>query len=186
MRKGYGFVALCWALSFTSAAAQPLEVTITRADCSRLVRHLPDADVSADYRPGVDARGNPVAPADLYGANPIELPESFTFLLDINPLNTLDRRELESQRRILAGQLAADPGNGELQARLEALDAEAARLDGRPEAATTLSVGEITVNRDGRVYFNGQPLQDDRAWELSERCREILAAPPSDAPVTPE
>ena len=177
MRQSYGFIAACCLFSSLPAVAQPLEVIVTRADCSQLVRHLPDADVSATYQPGVDARGNPVAPADLYGPNPIELPDSFTFPIEVNPLNTSEIRTLESERRIVATQLAADPNNAELRARLDALDAEAARLDGRPESATRLTVGEVTVNRDGRVYFNGQPLQNDEAWELSERCREILAAP---------
>ncbi|WP_119165725.1 hypothetical protein [Algihabitans albus] len=177
MRESYGLIAAFCAFCSISAAAQPLEVTITRADCSQLVRHLPDADVSADYQPGVDARGKPVAPADLYGANPIELPETFTFLIEVNPLSTSERRTLESERRILAARVAAAPDNADLRAQLDALDAEAARLDGRPESATTLAVGEVTVNRDGRVTFNGQPLQNDKAWELSERCREILAAP---------
>nr|WP_255635432.1 hypothetical protein [Azospirillum sp. 412522] len=48
--------------------------------CRRLTRHVPAADV--EYRPGVDVRGRPVAPADLPGSAgaqppiPIDLPLS--------------------------------------------------------------------------------------------------------------
>ncbi len=48
--------------------------------CQRLTRHVPAADV--EYRPGVDVRGRPVAPADLPGSAgaqppiPIDLPLS--------------------------------------------------------------------------------------------------------------
>ena len=63
--------ALAWALGTAvlvagAAEAQAPYVTITDADCKRLARHIPDADVT--YQPGVDVRGKAVAPADL-GAN---------------------------------------------------------------------------------------------------------------------
>lgn len=176
MRKGYGFIALALATAAWpgAAKAQPLEVTITRFDCSRIVRYVPDAEVPADYVPGVDARGEPVAPADLYGGSGIELPEVFSFVLRVNPLNTLEIRELESRRRVLAARLADEPGNAALRAELSALDREASRLDGRPEAATVMPLGRVDVRRDGRVYFDGTPLQDDLVWELAERCRQTL------------
>ena len=56
-----------------------ISVAITRADCARLVAHVPDPDVA--YRPGVDVHGREVVPADLGGAPRIELPE--TILIDI-------------------------------------------------------------------------------------------------------
>ncbi len=48
-------------------------IVVSRADCMALVAHRPDPGV--DYRPGVDARGRPVAPADLGGAPAIVLAE---------------------------------------------------------------------------------------------------------------
>ncbi len=62
-----------------AAAHETATVTITRADCARLVKHVPGPDVA--YRPGVDVYGREVAPADLNGAPRIELPE--TILIDI-------------------------------------------------------------------------------------------------------
>ncbi len=61
------------------AAHEKATVAITRADCARLVEHVPGPDMA--YRPGVDVYGQEVAPADLGGALRIELPE--TVLIDI-------------------------------------------------------------------------------------------------------
>ncbi len=62
-----------------AAAHEKTTVAITRADCARLVAHVPGPDVA--YQPGVDVYGREVAPADLGGAPRIELPE--TILIDI-------------------------------------------------------------------------------------------------------
>ncbi len=62
-----------------AAAHETATVTITGADCARLVEHVPGPDVA--YQPGVDVLGREVAPADLGGAPRIELPE--TILIDI-------------------------------------------------------------------------------------------------------
>ncbi len=62
-----------------AAAHEKATVAITRADCARLVAHVPGPDVA--YEPGVDVYGREVTPADLGGAPRIELPE--TILIDI-------------------------------------------------------------------------------------------------------
>jgi hypothetical protein len=61
--------ALLFALAAPATAAETL--TISTADCRRLVAHAPRADVT--YQGGVDARGKPVVPADVSGAA-VELP----------------------------------------------------------------------------------------------------------------
>lgn len=50
---------------------------ITKRDCKRVIRHQARADVA--YKPGVDVRGNPVAPADASGGFTIPLPDVFEF-----------------------------------------------------------------------------------------------------------
>ncbi len=60
------------------------EIKIAPEDCRRLVRHRPDADVA--YKPGVDVRGNPVAPADLPGQARITAPNEITINLTIDVL----------------------------------------------------------------------------------------------------
>ncbi len=73
-------VLLAAALAAAPAAAhEKATVAITRADCARLVAHVPDPDMA--YQPGVDVYGRAVAPADLGGAPRVELPE--TVLIDI-------------------------------------------------------------------------------------------------------
>ena len=59
------YIAALLAPGQVHAHEQQAEVTITRADCARLVEHVPSADVA--YQPGVDAYGRAVAPADLPG-----------------------------------------------------------------------------------------------------------------------
>ncbi len=72
--------ALVAALAAAPAAAhEKATVAITRADCARLVAHVPGPDVA--YQPGVDVYGRAVAPADLGGPPRIEVPE--TILIDI-------------------------------------------------------------------------------------------------------
>jgi hypothetical protein len=55
--------------------------TIAERDCRRLERHVPAPDVA--YRPGVDVRGRPVAPADLAPA-PAIVPERLTIHLGVD------------------------------------------------------------------------------------------------------
>ena len=43
----------------------------------------------------------------------------------------------------------------------------------KPEAY----IGTVTVKPDGRAYFNGQPLQDDAAFELAQLCQKQGNAP---------
>lgn len=56
-------------------------LTIAERDCRRLERHVPAPDVA--YRPGVDARGRPVAPADLHPPVAI-LPERLAIDLGVD------------------------------------------------------------------------------------------------------
>ncbi|WP_299439477.1 hypothetical protein [uncultured Rhodospira sp.] len=60
-------------------------VTIDAETCRRLVRHIPDPDVT--YRPGVDVRGRPVAPADLHDYSAFEslVPDTVTFHVVLDP-----------------------------------------------------------------------------------------------------
>ena len=60
----------------TKADVKPgaVEITVTPKDCRRLVAHKPADDVT--YKPGVDAYGRPVAPADLAGTQVIKAPHN--------------------------------------------------------------------------------------------------------------
>jgi len=110
-------------------------VTISRADCDRLVAHQPAPDVA--YQPGVDVNGRPVAPADLDGGIQIAVPETIRIPVEVD---LFDRFGI--------------PVNPDL-------------------FAADAQVGEVTY-QDGRAYFNGQPLQDEAAAELSARCQKVM------------
>lgn len=74
--------AIPWRASAQSTSTS--EIKIAPKDCQRLVQHRPGADVA--YRPGVDVRGNPVAPADLPGQARITAPNEITIDLTIDLL----------------------------------------------------------------------------------------------------
>jgi hypothetical protein len=57
------------------------DVTVSRADCDRLVRYHQPPGV--EYQPGVDAHGRPVAPADLGGGYQINPPETIVIPIEI-------------------------------------------------------------------------------------------------------
>ena len=78
----------------------PLVISITKADCSRLISHVPAPDVA--YTPGVDVRGKPVVSAD---ADPAAaafakrvLPEVLEIPININPLNYGQRNTANANR----------------------------------------------------------------------------------------
>lgn len=71
-------------LLWGTAALAEAPVYVTRADCARLMAHHPDPGV--DYKPGTDAHGHYVAPADLPDQNGLTLPDKIEFDLRINPL----------------------------------------------------------------------------------------------------
>jgi len=56
-------------------------VIISRAQCRELQRHEPRDDVT--FKPGVDVRGKPVAPADLNGGSSLQLPDEISFDLTV-------------------------------------------------------------------------------------------------------
>ena len=79
-----GILTAILALGLTTAAlADPQsELRVTRQDCSAITAYVPSADV--EYRPGVDVRGRPVAPADLPGSPTIRLPDEIAIDIGFN------------------------------------------------------------------------------------------------------
>ncbi len=129
------FVAALLAAAPARAHVEQAVVIITRADCARLVEHVPAPDLA--YRPGVDAYGRAVAPAELDGGTPIQAPETLHIPIEIDLQNRFG--------------IPANPALYE----------------------SDIPIGEV-VYRDGRLTFEGQPLQDEAAAELSRLCQKIL------------
>lgn len=140
--------AICLGLSDMAAAGTSLR--LTKADCRRLVEHLPDEDVV--YREGRDVRGRPVVPADLPGRPKLPLPEDYVFDIEVRPFDLVERRGLTEESEIIADALAENP--------------------------TTLTLGRARVTRDGQAYFNGVALHDEAQRRLALGCREALEAEP--------
>ncbi|WP_254869647.1 hypothetical protein [Thalassospira sp. HF15] len=67
-----------------STEAPVSTITVSRSACKELLRHVPEDDVA--YKPGVDVRGNEVAPADLNGGSNIlkSLPKEIEFPVSID------------------------------------------------------------------------------------------------------
>lgn len=80
----------CWPLRGEDTRT----ITVTKADCARLVKHVPAPGTT--YEPGVDVRGEPVAPADLDGGGAIELPAAVTIPIEVD---LFDRLNLPPDRR---------------------------------------------------------------------------------------
>jgi hypothetical protein len=115
------------------AQTQPQpSVTITDAECRNLTIHTPSPDVK--YRPGVDAQGRAVAPADVGNRQRFQPPKEVT--IDVTrQLNTTSMQAL---------------GIG----------------------GSELKILQLKV-RDGRVYYNDQPLGDRDQRAIAQACAEM-------------
>lgn len=126
-RRTDAAVFLALLLTAAPVAAQaPLDTTV----CRTLPRHRPAADV--EYRPGVDVRGNRVAPADLpgsAGAMPMdrfEIPVTLDFVRKLGfatpgagalpGMAEVGRFTLQGDRLLFNGQPLNGPGEAELYA----------------------------------------------------------------------
>jgi hypothetical protein len=122
-----------------------LRAQVAQADCRRLVAHQPAAGVA--YQPGVDVRGNAVAPADLPGSQSLgqKLLEEgeIAFDLALNPLLFAGNPALADRiegARITLGRIAVDPATGD-------------------------------------TTFDGQALSDPQQAAIAKACRARLDAP---------
>ena len=107
-----GLAAAILTVSYGIAAAQDTRVRISRADCQNLVQYRPDPGVA--YRPGVDVRGKPVAPADLPGSTaPIALPRNVEFYVSFNPLKGETGRRFDKSE-LVVGTVGYDLETGDV------------------------------------------------------------------------
>lgn len=124
-------------LAIIAAPAAAETLTISTADCRRLVAHAPRADVT--YQGGVDVRGKPVVPADVAGPA-LDLPAFIDIPITIDAAKRLGGGEagnILGSRRALEGKAALGTltikGNDifwngrQIQSQDEALMAEACR-----------------------------------------------------------
>jgi len=91
------------------------EVTVTPKDCRRLAAHKPAEDVA--YKPGVDAYGRPVTPADLPGTQVIKAPDKITFSITYDALGKLGLTDSSSllSGEATIGEVSYDISSGRLE-----------------------------------------------------------------------
>jgi hypothetical protein len=64
----------------TNVYAEDIKLEVSKTNCSRITKYVAEQDVT--YNPGVDVRGNPVAPADL-DEQKIKIPDTIYINLAI-------------------------------------------------------------------------------------------------------
>lgn len=69
-------------MSFGAVAfAEDIQIEVSKIDCQRIVKYIPEPDVA--YKGGVDVHGRPVAPADINGGNQLQIPDRIFIDLSI-------------------------------------------------------------------------------------------------------
>lgn len=112
------------------------DFTISLEDCRRVTVHVPSPDIA--YKPGVDAEGNPVVPADLDSGPDFSVPAPLIIRLSL-PLGDLTNLGLDS--------------------RLDAAEVDLGRIEWRA----------------GKLFWNGQPLDQAGENAVARACRDLLA-----------
>jgi hypothetical protein len=162
-------LAIAFSLVPATALAGFTGIAVTPADCRLLERHQPAPDVA--YRPGVDVRGRPVAPADLGGAPGFELPPVLEFTLALDPFEYGARRDLAAIDRRIA---ALAPGDPHLPALRDAREgaARAVGLAAPGLGDSSLAVGRVQLDtRTGAVLLDGRPLGPREREAMALACR---------------
>ncbi len=133
------------------AQPQYSRVSITPDDCKNIQVYRPAPGVK--YQPGVDAQGRPVAPADLGNRPRIQAPKEIT---------------IEITRQLPGMTTGKSPTSGGPAPGGSATSGTSAASKA-PGFDSKAYLGYVTV-KDGRAYYNGQPLGDPDARAIAEAC----------------
>ena len=87
-------------------------VLVSEADCRLLVRHAPAADVA--YKPGVDVRGRPVAPADASPCGQVATPQQVAIDLSLALRNVSRPVGRLGDAEVQLGQITVDLATNQL------------------------------------------------------------------------
>lgn len=116
-------LSLLSAAANTPALAEDAILRMTRGDCKRLVVHQPGPDVA--YQPGIDVRGQAVAPAETGGNTPIELSDDLLIPLELRFFDRLGAGRPAAEARVLIGTIELRAGRVYFNGRLLEDQAEA-------------------------------------------------------------
>jgi hypothetical protein len=127
-------------------------VIVSDRDCEAYKGYEPDPSV--DYKPGTDVHGRAVAPADLGGGLQVSPDVNIPITVDIRPWTQIARQPQNAPGR--TGPYPGAPGGVNVN-----------DYNGQAE------IGMVTV-RDGKVYFNGQPLSTAYDNAVMQACLNYL------------
>ncbi|HTH15406.1 MAG TPA: hypothetical protein VL974_02030 [Magnetospirillum sp.] len=179
------------------SASQPVRIVITKVDCSRLIQHMPSADVA--YQPGVDAQGRAVVPADVPGSGADAIgklvPDVLEFPININPVaygarNQAQRDKaaaLQGQADTYAAKTSAQAQITRLNTQRTTLTAQQTQLAGeRTALANAVTTAQSTLATLQGQVDAGTRKPSDRdyvaaKWALPEAQQKLTA---KDAEVT--
>jgi hypothetical protein len=148
------------------SAARRHTYVLSQQDCRNLTEATPAPDLA--YRPGIDARGGPVIPADLPDSTQLVLPDALPVGIDLYIGNPADLTTIPP-----AGTAA-----GNADARGQFRDGRYRPPSAQPPGflyAPEVDVGEIAMVRTPigyDLYFNGRPLEDPIQRYIRHACAD--------------
>ncbi|MFN3077703.1 MAG: hypothetical protein ABT940_12660 [Alphaproteobacteria bacterium] len=149
---------------YGSALAEEPAGKVDRAACAKLVAYVPPADIA--YKPGVDVKGKPVAPAEIGGGSPIKVPDSIEFNPTVNPVGFGTRNNLNREKAALATQSGTLDKQAVIDQKLAAVSAKG--LDG-----TSMKLGAVRYDiNTNQLTYDGKPLTDSQTATLDQACRK--------------
>jgi hypothetical protein len=161
-----------------SAAAET--VVISKADCQRLVRHVPAADV--EYQAGKDAYGRPVAPADLNGGYAdIKPPETIAFQIKVNLRNFQGGPQADAQAASAAVAAATKGANAAAAAAAAASTAQAAATANPTNTALAAAAAQTRTAADAATAAVTAGDKSSAASAAAQAAAAASAALPGDA-----
>lgn len=145
-----------------AVSVEPPKVRITKKDCNRVIRYVAPPGVA--YTPGVDARGNKVAPADLSGGYTIPLPDVYEFNITKDLAGYLDGGE----EQLAADKAAAIAAQKSVAATEAAVDSAARSLEGAETLRDNAVAASEAASAAAEAAPNDQALADAAATAATE------------------
>lgn len=171
------------AVAIWAAPAGAGKVVIAGRECARLVtEHVPAPDVA--YRPGTDARGRKVAPADLNGGySRIQVPKEIEFDISVDLRNFLGGPKADAQAAsasVAAADSAAVSGTA---AEAAAQQAEAASLADPANTALAAAAASARTAANAAAASVEAGDKSAAAKQAADAAASAAAADPLNAPL---
>ena len=169
---------LCWV-----GPAWAGKVVISSRECARLVtEHVPAPDVA--YRPGTDASGRKVAPADLNGGYPqIPIPKEIEFDVSVDLRNFLGGPKADAQAASASVAAADSAAASSTAAEAAAQQAEAASLADPTNTALAAAASSARTAANTAAAAVGAGDKSAAAKQAADAATSAAVADPLNAPL---